>query len=97
MSLSPEQVRKVAALARLELSPDQLTVMAGQLNRILDFVDQLQQVDTTGVEPMAHPIPVENVFREDAPRESLPTGEALANAPNRGGNFFAVPAVFSDE
>lgn len=97
MSLSPEQVQKVAALARLDLAPDQLTVMAGQLNRILDFVDQLQQVDTTGVEPMAHPIPVTNVFRQDEPGASLPVDDALANAPTRGGNFFAVPAVFSDE
>lgn len=97
MSLSPGQVRKVAALARLELSPDELTHMTGQLNRILDFVDQLQQVDTTGVEPMAHPLPVANVFRPDEPGESLPVNAALANAPSRGGNFFAVPAVFSDE
>ena len=97
MSLSPEQVTKVAALARLDLPTAELAVMAGHLNRILDFVDLLKQVDTTGVEPMAHPIPVENVFRADELGASLPVDAALANAPVRMGDYFAVPAVFETE
>lgn len=97
MSLSLEQVKKVATLARLDLPEATLIEMAGQLNRILDFVDQLQQVDTTGIEPLAHPLPVQNVFRDDEPGTSLPVNEALANAPTRVGDFFAVPAVFSDD
>lgn len=94
MSLSIDQVRKVAKLARLELSDADLSVMAGQLNAILGYVDQLQQVDTDGVEPLAHPLPVQNVFRADEPRPSLPVGEALKNAPARAGDYFGVPAVF---
>lgn len=94
MSLSIDEVRKVARLARLELPEDDLPRMAEQLNRILGYVDQLQQVDTEGVEPLAHPLPVQNVFRDDEPVPSLPPGEALKNAPNRVGDYFAVPAVF---
>lgn len=99
MSLDLTQVRKVARLARLDLTDAELTTMAQQLNAILDYVDQLQQVDTTGVEPMAHPLPVRNVFRDDVSRPSLPPNEALQNAPTRIGDYFGVPAVFdpSDE
>ena len=99
MSLSLDQVKKVAKLARLELSDADLAVTAERLNSILDYVDQLQQVDTEGVEPLAHPLPVQNVFRDDEPIPSLPVDDALKNAPNRAGNYFGVPAVFdaSDE
>src|SRR5918992_4780141 len=97
MSLSIDQVRKVAKLARLELTDADLSVMAGQLNAILDYVDQLQQVNTDGVEPLAHPLPVQNVFRDDEPAPSLPVDEALANAPARLGDYFGVPAVFDTD
>jgi len=93
MTLTPEQVAHVALLARLELGPADLERFARQLSAILDYVDQLQQVDTAGVEPLAHPLPLRNVFRPDDPRPSLPVDEALANAPDRQGDFFAVPAV----
>jgi len=94
MSLSPVEIRKVAKLARLELSEADLAKMGEQLNRILDYVDALQQVPTDGVEPLAHPLPLQNVFREDVPRPSLTPDQALANAPNRQGDYFGVPAVF---
>ena len=94
MSLSIHEVRKVAKLARLELSDADAPQMAEQLNRILEYVDQLQQVNTDGVEPLAHPLPVHNVFRDDEPQPSLPVDEALKNAPVRNGNYFGVPAVF---
>ena len=94
MSLTIDDVQKVAKLARLELAPDDLSRMADQLNRILQYVDQLSQVDTDGVEPMAHPLPVENVFRDDIAVPSLPVEDALRNAPARAGDYFAVPAVF---
>ena len=94
MSLSPDEVRAVARLARLELPDADLPEVAARLNAILGYVEQLRSVDTDGVEPLAHPLPVENVFRDDEPRPSLPAGEALANAPARSGEFFAVPAVF---
>ena len=88
-----EQVRKVARLARLDLNDADLALMAEQLSAILDYVDQLKQLDTEGVEPLAHPLPLQNVFRPDESGRSLSVGEALANAPNRLGDFFGVPAV----
>jgi aspartyl-tRNA(Asn)/glutamyl-tRNA(Gln) amidotransferase subunit C len=93
MSLSAEQVRWIAHLARLELSGDELTSLTHQLGSIVDYVAQLQQIDTTGVEPLAHPLPLNNVFRADEPAPSLPVDAALANAPNRRGDFYGVPAV----
>ena len=93
MSLSPEQVSWVGHLARLELSPADRDLMARQLSAILDYMDQLKQVNTEGVEPLAHPLKVHNVFRDDTPAPSLPVDEALANAPDRHGDFFGVPAV----
>ncbi len=94
MLLTLEEIRKVAKLARLDLTDAELTEMLPQLTSILDYVAQLQQLDTAGVEPLAHPLPIHNVFRDDEPRPSLPVDEALQNAPNRTGDFFAVPAVF---
>lgn len=88
-----EQVRKVAKLARLEVADGDLPIIAKQLTSILTYVDHLKQLRTDGVEPMAHPLPVQNVFRADEPCESLPVDEALSNAPSRSGNFFGVPAV----
>jgi aspartyl-tRNA(Asn)/glutamyl-tRNA(Gln) amidotransferase subunit C len=93
MALTPEQVRWVAHLARLELDESALDKMARQLSDILAYVDQLRQVNTDGVEPLAHPLPLQNVFRDDQPGASLPVDEALANAPDRRGDFYGVPAV----
>ena len=72
MSLSNADVAKVALLARLRLSPDELETFTGQLNSIVDYVAQLQELDTTGVEPLAHGIEVRNVFRDDVRGASLP-------------------------
>jgi aspartyl-tRNA(Asn)/glutamyl-tRNA(Gln) amidotransferase subunit C len=93
MALTVEQVQWVAHLARLELTHAELATMARQLTSIIDYVNQLAQVDTEGVEPLAHPLPIQNVFREDEPGHSLPVDVALANAPDRRGNFYGVPAV----
>jgi aspartyl-tRNA(Asn)/glutamyl-tRNA(Gln) amidotransferase subunit C len=88
-----DEVRKVAQLARLDLSEADLVTMAQQLTGILSYMDQLKELNTDGVEPMAHPLPVQNVFRADELRPSLPVDEALRNAPARSGDFFAVPAI----
>lgn len=88
-----KEVQKVARLARLELNAADLDLMAKQLSAIIEYVDQLAKLNTDGVEPMAHPLPLQNVFRPDEPSQSLPVDEALRNAPNRMGNFFGVPAV----
>jgi aspartyl-tRNA(Asn)/glutamyl-tRNA(Gln) amidotransferase subunit C len=91
--MDQEQVRWVAHLARLALSDAELVQMTHQLSNILDYVNQLQRVNTDGVEPLAHPLPLHNVFRADEPAPSLPVAEALANAPDRRGDFYGVPAV----
>ena len=98
MSLSIDEVRKVATLARLELTDAELERAVGQLSPIIDYVHQLAQLKTDGVEPLAHPLPIQNVFRADEPGTCLSPDEALANAPVRYGDYFGVPAVFdSDE
>ena len=91
--LSPDQTAWVAHLARLDLAPADRDQLARQLSAILDYFGQLDQVDTAGVEPLAHPLTVHNVFRSDEPRPCLTVDEALANAPDRRGDFFGVPAV----
>jgi aspartyl-tRNA(Asn)/glutamyl-tRNA(Gln) amidotransferase subunit C len=93
VSLDAKQVLWVAKLARLELSEAELPAMIQQLGAIVEYVDQLRQLDTTGVEPLAHPLPVQNVWRDDEHEPSLSVDEALRNAPDRRGNFFAVPPV----
>src|SRR5437867_10190692 len=85
MALTADQVRWVAHLARLELSDDEVRELAPQLSAILNYVNQLQQVNTVGVEPLAHPLDLHNVFRADEPAPSLPVEAALANAPDRRG------------
>ena len=93
MSLSREEVTGVALLARLRLEPHELDVFTGQLNQIVGFVEQLQELDTKDVEPLAHGVEVRNVFRDDVRGESLPREAALANAPKRNAESFLVPVV----
>jgi aspartyl-tRNA(Asn)/glutamyl-tRNA(Gln) amidotransferase subunit C len=93
MSLTTDDVAKVAILARLRLSPDELSTFTGQLNSIVDFVAQLQEPDTSNVEPLAHGVEVHNVFRDDVLGPALPREKALANAPKRNAEGFLVPAV----
>jgi aspartyl-tRNA(Asn)/glutamyl-tRNA(Gln) amidotransferase subunit C len=93
MSLTPDEVAKVALLARLRLSPEELALFTGQLNAIVDYVAQLQTLDTANVEPLAHGVEVRNVFREDVRTPSLPRDKALANAPKKNAESFLVPAV----
>jgi aspartyl-tRNA(Asn)/glutamyl-tRNA(Gln) amidotransferase subunit C len=91
--LTRDDVAKVALLGRLKLSADELERMTSQLGRVLEYVDILNEVDTEPVEPMAHPIELANVFRDDVERECLPRADALANAPKTDGRFFVVPAI----
>ncbi|HMB03659.1 MAG TPA: Asp-tRNA(Asn)/Glu-tRNA(Gln) amidotransferase subunit GatC [Isosphaeraceae bacterium] len=93
MALSIDEVAKVALLARLRLSPSELETFTGQLNSIVEFVAQLQGLDTSNVEPLAHGVEVRNVFRDDLRGPSLPRAQALANAPSRNDESFLVPAV----
>lgn len=93
MSLSKEEVEKVAALARLRLSADRLDQMTKDLAAIVGFVEQLDELDTDGVEPMAHAGDLANVFRPDEQRPSVDREEALANAPSRDEESYLVPPV----
>jgi aspartyl-tRNA(Asn)/glutamyl-tRNA(Gln) amidotransferase subunit C len=96
MSLSRAEVEKVSLLARLRLSPQELDTMTTQLGAIVGYVEQLAELDTEGVEPMAHALPVSNIFADDEPRPSLDRAEALRNAPHHDGEFYLVPAVLGD-
>ncbi len=91
--LTRDDVAKVALLGRLKLSDDELAQMTTQLGRVLEYVDILNEVDTAGVEPLAHPIELANVFRDDVEQDSLTREDALANAPKTDGRFFVVPAI----
>jgi aspartyl-tRNA(Asn)/glutamyl-tRNA(Gln) amidotransferase subunit C len=94
MAFDRQTVVKVANLGRLKLSDAEIDQMSHQLGAILDYIEQLKSVNTDGVEPLAHPLPINNVFRDDVLAASLPVDQALANAPKRVGDFYAVPAIF---
>ena len=93
MKITEKEVTYVANLARLQLSDYEVAAMAGQLDRILSYVDKLNELDTTGVEPTTHAISINNAFREDETRASLSQAEALANGPMQNGEAFVVPKV----
>ena len=92
-TISQEEVRHIAMLSRLKLSDDEVRALARELTAILDYVNQLREVDIEGVEPTAHAVAVDNVFRADEVRPSLDPDTALANAPDRESSFFKVPKV----
>ncbi len=96
MALSRGDVEKVALLARLQLTEAELDTMTRQLGQIVGYVDLLAEVDTEGVEPMAHAVEVCNVFSPDEVTPSLPRKQALANAPQQNGRGYLVPAVLGD-
>ena len=93
MSLSQDEVAKVASLARLRLSKEQLTEMTRDLDAIVQYVAQLDELDTDGVIPMAHAGDLSNVFAADELRPSLDREDALANAPSRDDESYLVPPV----
>jgi len=96
MSLTPDEVRKVALLARLRLSDEELELLTPQLAQIVGYVEQLGELDTTGVEPLAHPVELHSVFADDVPLASLERAAALANAPKQDGECYRVPAVLGE-
>jgi len=93
MAIDRETVKYVAHLARIELQPDELEKLSGQLHDILGFIDKLSALDTSQVNPSSHILPISNVLREDKPRDSLLPNKALENAPAKKGNFFSVPKI----
>jgi aspartyl-tRNA(Asn)/glutamyl-tRNA(Gln) amidotransferase subunit C len=95
VALSLEEVRRIAALARLRLSPEEERTFAGQLSAILEHVELLKELDVSSVEPMTHALAAGEAaaLREDEVHASLAPADALANAPAREGTFFKVPRI----
>jgi aspartyl-tRNA(Asn)/glutamyl-tRNA(Gln) amidotransferase subunit C len=86
-------IEKVAKLARLELSEEEKVTFGNQLEQILTYMEQLNRLDTTGVEPTSHAIPIHNAFREDEMRSSFPQKEVLSISPDQENEHFKVPRI----
>ena len=93
MKITRAEVEHVARLARLELSDEEQTTFTGQMDAILAYVEKLNELDTDGIVPTAHAVPMENAFRDDVPILPIGVDSALANAPDRVESFFRVPKV----
>lgn len=95
--LGENDVKKIAKLALLLLSPEELLKYSGELSKILAQIDQMQSVDLSSVEPMSHVHGITNVFREDVVTHSLSIEDALSNAPDTSGRFIRVPIIIDQE
>lgn len=93
MSISKKDVQHVANLSRLSLTEDEIDVYTSQMNSILDFVEKLNEIDTTDVKPMSHALDIVNAFRDDEVKESITSELALKNAPDSQDDQFKVPTV----
>lgn len=91
--MSDFNIKYVAHLARLKLTPEEEQQLSAQLGNILGYIEKLKEVDVTGVEPTAHAFPMVNVFRADETRPSLANENALLNAPKKANGLFVVPKV----
>ncbi len=94
--IDAEMVRHIGKLSRIELTDAEVATFTRQLGDVLHYFDKLQELDTENVEPMAHAVELHNILADDTPRESLTPDEALANAPQRDGDFFKVPKVLGE-
>ena len=95
MALTKDEVLKIARLARLELSPDEVQTYGTQLSAILEYVEKLKKLNVEGIEPTAHAMLVPTPFREDEAAKDGSFEKSLVNAPDREGNFFKVPKVIA--
>ena len=93
MRITRNEVEHVATLARLKLDSAEISTFTGQMDAILSYVDKLSELNTDGIIPTSHAVPMENAFRPDEVRPSIGTEQALANAPERADGFFKVPKV----
>lgn len=93
MKVDRDALHKIAHLARLEVRPEEEADLLNSLNGVLTWMEQLNEVDTTGIEPLTHISAETNVLREDVVGNQLPREQALANAPQHDGQFFEVPKV----
>jgi aspartyl-tRNA(Asn)/glutamyl-tRNA(Gln) amidotransferase subunit C len=97
MKITKDVVEYVAHLSRLEFSPEEVDVYTAQLDRILEYMDKLNMLDTTGIEPTTHAIPLIDVMRADEASDGLTVQESIGNAPERIDSFFKVPPVIEAE
>ena len=97
MSVTRKDVEHIAELARLKFKDEELESFTDQLNEILAYMEQLNELDTENVEPLSHPVEGGNVFREDEVSPSIDREDALKNAPGRNEEFFRVPKVIGGE
>ncbi len=97
MELSHDEVRKIAELAKLDLTDDEVALYAGQLSSVLQYFQRLQEIDTSHIAPTASVLPLKNVFRPDVASAALSPEEVVANAADALDNQFRVNAVFDDE
>ncbi|HLS93230.1 MAG TPA: Asp-tRNA(Asn)/Glu-tRNA(Gln) amidotransferase subunit GatC [Microbacterium sp.] len=95
--ITPDLVRHLGVLARIQLSDEEVTSLTGELDAIVASIAQVSEVATSDVPATSHPIPLENVFREDIPGDMLTTDEALRNAPDSDGTRFRVTAILGEE
>ncbi len=95
--INQSQTRAVAKLARLALSEDEIAEFSSELSAILEYIEKLNELDTDSVEPLAHCLPIHNVFRDDTVKPSLGTEQVLANAPERVDEFFKVPKILDSD
>ncbi|NLG68101.1 MAG: Asp-tRNA(Asn)/Glu-tRNA(Gln) amidotransferase subunit GatC [Firmicutes bacterium] len=95
-AITPDEVRHVARLARLELSEEEVARFTRQLGEILQAAKRLQELDTEGVDPTFYPLPLRNVFRPDEVRPSLPRERVLQNAPEVESDMFRVPRIIEE-
>ena len=93
MSVSVDEVQRIASLARLRFSESEEKELAGQMSRILDYMEKLNELDTSGVPAMSHVLDLKNVFRDDEVSSRISREEALKNAPDADGTYFRVPKV----
>ena len=91
--IQPDEVRTIAALARLRLSEAEIERMTHELDAILEYIDTVKNLDTGSTEPMTHAVPFDCPLRDDEPAPSLSVQEALQNAPRRRDSFFEVPRI----
>jgi len=94
--IDKDQVKQIAKLARLDLNDKEIAAFSAQLSEILEYVEKLNQLDTDNVEPLAHCLPVNNVFGKDEPKKSLDLEQALKNAPQRENEYFKVPKILDE-
>lgn len=97
MSVSKDEIKNIARLAKLNLNEAEINEFTGDMNKILDYIDKLNELNTENVKPLLNPLESYNVFREDESKKSIDREDALKNAPRRTDEFFRVPKVIKPD